>query len=149
MWRDLVTEAKALAARAHTGQLDKVGAPYIGHPERVAGHVKQHAAKEDLQAARAVAWLHDVVEDTPVTLGDLERQFPAEIVAAVDAMTKRPGEDLDTYYRRVASNKLARAVKNADLDDNTDPERTAQLDSSTRQRLATKYSYARSVLSGK
>lgn len=146
---DLVSQAKDVATRAHQGQTDKTGAPYIGHPERVATHVAHHAAAEDLEEARAVAWLHDVVEDTQITLDDLARQFPATVVAAVDAMTKRPDEERDAYYRRVRSNRIARAVKNADLDDNTDPARTAQLDPATRQRLAAKYDHARSVLSGK
>ncbi|WP_104104653.1 HD domain-containing protein [Arthrobacter sp. 08Y14] len=146
--RDLVTEAKDVATLAHKGQVDKAGSPYIGHPGRVAGHVTRHAAVEDVEAAQAVAWLHDVVEDTPVTLDDLARQFPADVVAAVDAMTKRAEEDRDAYYRRVRANRIARAVKQADLDDNTDPARTARLDSDTRQRLAAKYDHARSVLSG-
>lgn len=146
--RDLVTEAKEVATQAHQGQVDKNGSPYIGHPGRVAGHVTRHAAAEDLEAAQAVAWLHDVVEDTPVTLADLAQQFPAEVVAAVDAMTKRANEDRDAYYRRVRANRIARAVKQADLDDNTDPARTARLDPETRQRLAKKYEHARSVLAG-
>lgn len=146
---DLVAEARAVATRAHQGQVDKTGAPYIGHLERVAGHVKSHAGESDLSEARAVAWLHDVVEDTPVTLADLAQQFPPEIVAAVDAMTKRPGEELEHYYRRVSANRLARVVKNADLDDNTDPTRTVHLDPPTRQRLAIKYAHARTALSGK
>ena len=61
--RDLVTEAKDVATAAHEGQMDKAGSPYIGHPGRVAGHVTRHAAAEDLEAAQAVAWLHDVVEN--------------------------------------------------------------------------------------
>lgn len=145
--RDLVTEAKEVATAAHKGQLDKTGSPYIGHPGRVAGHVAQHAADQDLEVARAVAWLHDVVEDTQVTLADLAQLFPADVVAAVDAMTKRAGEEPEAYYLRVRSNRIARAVKHADLDDNTDPARTAQLDPATRQRLAAKYAHARSVLS--
>ncbi len=144
---DVVARARALAERAHTGQVDKAGSAYIDHPGRVVGHVVRHAADGDLEAARAVAWLHDVVEDTAVTLADLAEQFPSEIVAAVDAMTKRVGEDPDAYYRRVRSNRIARAVKQADLDDNTDPARTAQLDPETRQRLAEKYDHARAVLS--
>ena len=147
--RDLVSEAKEIATRAHQGQIDKTGAPYIGHPERVATHVAHHAAAEDLEEAQVVAWLHDVVEDTQITLEDLARQFPANIVAAVDAMTKRLGEERDAYYLRVRSNRIAKAVKKADLDDNTDPARTAQLDPATRQRLAAKYDHARSVLSDK
>lgn len=145
---DLVARARALAARAHAGQVDKAGAPYIGHPGRVAVHVAQHAGAGDLEAARAVAWLHDVVEDTPVTLAELAQQFPAGIVAAVDAMTKRAGEERDAYYERVRANPIARAVKHADLDDNTDPARTTRLDPDARERLAAKYAHARAALSG-
>lgn len=144
---DLVERAMVVAARAHAGQVDKAGAPYIEHPGRVAGHVDRHACPEDLEAARAVAWLHDVVEDTPVTLAELGQHFPAKIVAAVDAMTHRAGEDRDAYYRRVRTNRIARAVKHADLDDNTDPDRTARLDPAARDRLAAKYAHARTVLS--
>ena len=145
---ELVDQAMVLAARAHAGQLDKAGAPYIEHPGRVAAHVTRHAAPEDAEAARAVAWLHDVVEDTPVTLPELGQQFPPEIVAAVDAITRRPKEDPEAYYQRVRTNRLARAVKHADLDDNTDPVRVSRLDPATRDRLAAKYAHARTALSG-
>ena len=145
---ELVDQAMVLAARAHAGQLDKAGAPYIEHPGRVAVHVTRHALPEDEEAAQAVAWLHDVVEDTPMTLAELADQFPPEIIAAVDAITRRAEEDPEAYYQRVRANRIARAVKHADLDDNTDPARTALLDSGTRERLATKYAHARTVLSG-
>ena len=78
-------DALALAALAHKGQYDLAGAPYICHPMRVA------LAQTD-ERARIVAILHDVVEDTPVTYEDLaEAGFGAEIIAAVEALTKRPG----------------------------------------------------------
>lgn len=147
--RDLVTEAKEVATQAHQGQVDKTGAPYIGHPQRVADHVSRYVASENLEVARAVAWLHDVVEDTPIALAELEQRFPPAVVTAVDAMTKRAGEEKDAYYRRVRKNPIARAVKQADLDDNTNPARTALLDPATRQRLAAKYQHARTVLSEK
>ena len=71
-------DALALAARAHKGQYDLAGAPYICHPMRVA------LAQTD-ERARIVAILHDVVEDTPITYDDLAHAgFDADIIAAVD-----------------------------------------------------------------
>lgn len=132
--------AEEIARAAHAGQVDKGGHPYIEHPARVAARVRGHAQLE------AIAWLHDVVEDTSVTLAELSAEFSPEIVDAVDAMTKRPGESLAEYYRRVRANPLALQVKRADIDDNTDPQRAAQLDERTRARLAAKYAAAREAL---
>lgn len=132
--------AERIAREAHTGQLDKIGHPYIEHPERVAARV----AGDDVLVA--IAWLHDVVEDTSVTLTDLEALFPREVIEGVDALTKRPGETRLEYYARVRSNPRARKVKDADIDDNTDPARTARLDPATRERLAVKYATAREEL---
>lgn len=126
--------ASLVAAKAHRGQKDKAGQPYIRHPQRVAARVTGRA--------KTVALLHDVVEDTTVTLDDLAAQFPNDIVAAVDAITHRKGEPRHDYYRRVAGNELAYTVKLADIADNTDPQRLAELDADTRARLAAKYANA-------
>ncbi len=136
----LVERARDIALEAHAGQTDKAGAPYITHPARVAARLAGDPPAE------VVGWLHDVVEDTGVTLDDLAAEFPAGIVAAVDAITKRDGEDRDDYYRRVAANPLARKVKHADLDDNSSPDRLAMLDPETQDRLRAKYAHAREVL---
>ncbi|AKU18072.1 HD domain-containing protein [Luteipulveratus mongoliensis] len=136
----MIDEAKDIARRAHAEQVDKAGHAYITHPARVA----QRVAGDE--RAEAVAWLHDVVEDTAVTLADLAETFPAEVVAAVDAITRRKGEDGDDYYDRVARDPLALKVKLADLDDNSDPERLALLDEATRERLTRKYAHARQRL---
>ena len=75
-----------IAAAAHAGQVDKAGQPYILHPIRVMLRVTG-------SHARMAAILHDVVEDTPVTIDQLVGEgFPAEVVAAVIALTKLPGE---------------------------------------------------------
>lgn len=142
----LTNRARDIATRAHRGQTDKSGADYIDHPRRVAQRVRHYATADQQDAAQVVAWLHDVVEDTPVTLDALRSEFPEEIVAGVDAMTRRADEEHDDYYRRVAADPLARVIKQADLDDNTDPARTALLDPETRVRLEQKYAHAREVL---
>src|SRR5256885_6651240 len=93
-------DAIQFARRAHEGQLDKSGRPYIGHPLRVMGRVRG-------DRARMVAVLHDVVEDTGVTTEDLARAgCPADVLRAVEAISKRPGEDPEVYLARVAANEL-------------------------------------------
>ena len=111
---NLVTLAKSIAIKAHEGQVDKAGAPYWHHPAFVADQV---ATDEE----KAVAWLHDVVEDTDVTFEDLLAQgIPSEVVEGVKAITKVAGESYDVYLNRVKANPLARAVKLADLRHNMD-----------------------------
>lgn len=141
---DLVSIARRIATEAHRGQVDKAGAPYIGHPARVAGHAAAAGGDERVVAA---AWLHDVVEDTDVTPDDLRAAgVPDDVVAAVLAVSKRPGESLEDYVGRVRADALAVAVKTADLADNTDPARMAQLDEATRRRLTEKYARVRRLL---
>lgn len=140
----LVAKARALAEFAHAGQTNKAGMAYIGHVARVAGAV-QHPVSPAL--AEAVAWLHDVVEDTAYDLDDLrDHGMPAEVVAAVEAITHRPHEPRVDYYARVRANPLALAVKLADVADNSAPERLAVLDDATRERLTEKYRKAREHL---
>ncbi|MEM7058552.1 MAG: HD domain-containing protein [Pseudomonadota bacterium] len=128
-----------IAFAAHWGQTDKSGQPYMAHVVRVASRV----APED---AQIVALLHDVVEDTQVTLDTIRDVFGTFIADAVDAITRRDGEGHDAYLDRVAANPLAKAVKIADLNDNSDPVRMAQLDQLTQARLAKKYAAARERL---
>ncbi len=142
----MVQAARDMATTAHRGQTDKAGAEYIGHPRRVAAAVSSHARSEWLPQAQAAAWLHDVLEDTAVTAEQLTARFPAEVVQAVRALTRRPGQNQEAYYAAVRANPIARAVKHADLDDNTDPERVAALDAPTRERLRVKYAHAREQL---
>lgn len=106
--------ARSIATRAHAGQVDKAGKPYIGHPERVASQVEGDAAK-------ATAWLHDVVEDTPLTLADLKAEgVSGEVIEAVSLLTHDSGVPYLEYVRRIKRNPIARAVKLADLRHNSD-----------------------------
>ena len=107
-----VMTAKAWAARWHEGQRDKAGKPYVTHPERVAGRL---SAPEE----QVVAGLHDTVEDTGLTLREIENAFGPETAAAVDAVSRRPGEDWEDYLHRVKQNEVARKVKISDLIDNS------------------------------
>lgn len=114
-----IEKAIEIAARAHAGQRDKAGAPYIFHPLRL-----MLAVRGD--EARMAAVLHDVVEDTPLTFEDLLREgFPVAVVDAVRALTKHEGESRIAAAHRAAANPVARAVKLADVTDNMDLSRIA------------------------
>ena len=107
-------KAIEIAARAHAGQVDKAGSPYILHPLRLMLQMTQ-------MPERIAAVLHDVVEDTSIRLDDLHQAgFSDAIVTAVDALTKRAGEDRLTAAVRAAANPIARRVKLADVADNMD-----------------------------
>ena len=108
-----------IAAKAHSGQIDKAGQPYVLHPLRLMLAV-------NTPQERMAAVLHDVVEDTTVTLSELAQEgFPPEVVAAVKSLTKLPGESRIEAAHRAAANPVARAVKLADVTDNMDLSRIA------------------------
>ena len=103
-----VEAARLLATQAHSGQTDKAGLPYITHPMRVAGRLVT-------PEAQVVGWLHDTVEDTTVTLSEIEARFGPDTAAAVDAISRRDGEAWSDYLDRVAANPVARQAKISDL----------------------------------
>jgi (p)ppGpp synthase/HD superfamily hydrolase len=110
----LLERAIEIAVQAHHGQRDRNGLPYLLHPLRVMCRVETIPQK-------IVAVLHDVVEDTAWTFADLEREgFSAEILKALDCVTKREGEPYEEFVGRSAADPLARRVKVADLEDNMD-----------------------------
>ncbi|MBD0324019.1 MAG: HD domain-containing protein [Aldersonia sp.] len=138
---ELIAAARAIAQRAHDGQTDKAGEPYIGHPLRVAARV--HTAEQ-----KAVALLHDVLEDTAVTAEDLlAERIPADVVAGVIAMTKPPGTtNYADAIARAAADPLARVVKAADIADNSDEARLSRLAPEQADRLRRKYAEGRQLL---
>ncbi|MCT1366951.1 MULTISPECIES: HD domain-containing protein [Kocuria] len=147
----LVSRAEALATAAHEGQKDQAGNRYIDHPRRVAGYVARRCEERgvfgyEANVAVAAAWLHDVVEDTSVTEAQLREFFPEHVVDAVVAVTKLPGETTEEYFAKVRSVPAAVVVKESDVEDNTDPQRTALLGKETRERLAVKYGRAKELL---
>lgn len=105
-------KAIALAATQHAGQLDKGGQPYILHPLRL----MLQFSNPTLQI---IAVLHDILEDTATTAEDLKALgFSAEIIQAIQALTKQTGESrLETVKRTVLS-PLATQVKYVDVLDN-------------------------------
>ena len=113
--------AIAIACEAHAGAFDKAGAPYVLHPLRV---MERLATDEE----RIVGVLHDVVEDCPEwTFDRLQAEgFSDRVLSALDAVTKRECETYDDVILRAAADPIARAVKLADLADNSDLSRISQ-----------------------
>lgn len=124
------------AVAAHVEQVDKCGEPYILHPMRVMLSLQT-------TEQRIVAILHDVIEDTYVTLEELkEYGYSESILEALDAITKRKGEKYLDYIARIKANPIAKAVKIADIKDNSSPLRIYKLDPKTIARLTEKYANA-------
>lgn len=124
-------DAIILAAHAHRGQVDKVGQPYILHVLRV-------MLREEDETARLVAVLHDVLEDTSVTLAELRAAgYSEQVCAAVDCLTRRRSESYEEMIERIAAaTPLARQVKLADLADHLDLQRKAPADPAAAERHA-------------
>lgn len=113
----LTKKAMEICYRAHAGQLDKGGMPYVFHPLHVAEQMED-------EYSTCVALLHDTVEDGGIELSDLyEADFPDEIVRTVDILTRREDEPYMEYIERLKENSLAVKVKLADLDHNSDMSR--------------------------
>jgi len=133
----LTIRAMNLAYDAHHGQFDKGGVPYIFHPI--------HLAEEmDDEISTCVALLHDTVEDTAVTLEELAKEFPREIVEAVDLLTHREGVEYFDYVRAIKKDPVAVKVKLADLRHNGDPKRICNQGNAERRRE--KYAKAWKIL---
>ncbi len=125
-----IERALERALAAHRGQRDRAGAPYILHPLHLMSRVGDDAD------AMVVALLHDVVEDSPLTLDTLRMDgFPAFIVEAVDALTRREGEAYTAFIERAGRNPLARRVKLADIEHNMDLRRLDVLHARDVERL--------------
>ena len=108
----MLNKAIEIANRAHMGQVDKAGAPYILHPLRV-------MMTRDNEIERICAVLHDVIEDSDVTFDNLRREgFSEEIIEVLNCVTKRAGESYDDFINRILGNEIACRVKLADLCDN-------------------------------
>lgn len=113
----LISRALDIAVKAHEEQVDKGGNPYIWHPVRVALH--SHSDEEKIAAL-----LHDVIEDTSVTMDDLAKAgFSEKVLDAIQCLTKKEGEEYMDFIQRVSGNEIAAKVKIQDLNDNMDVSR--------------------------
>ena len=116
IYTELTNKAMKIAYAAHHGQVDKCGTPYIFHPIHLAEQM-------DDEVSCCCALLHDVAEDTEVTMDELAREFPAEIIAVLKLLTH--GEDVPyfDYVRAIKGNPIAMKIKLADIAHNSDQTR--------------------------
>lgn len=115
----MLNKAIQIATRAHNGQVDQAGQPYILHPLRV-------MLNRETELEQICAVLHDVIEDSDITLEYLRQEgFSQAVITAVDCLTKRAGESYDDYIGRILTNETACRVKLADLLDNMNLTRIA------------------------
>lgn len=129
LFTTMTKQAMSIAYRAHHGQVDKAGVPYILHPARVAENFTN-------EAEACVAWLHDVLEDSTITTDDLRiAGFGASICTALEALCHDKSTPYMDYIRNLSNNRIARVVKMADLRDNMDTTRLAVVDDAAKSRL--------------
>ena len=132
-------KALRISFNAHKNQLDKSGMPYVYHPFHVAEQMKD-------EYSTCVALLHDVVEDTDITLDELKSNgFPDEVIEALLLMTHSDDVPYLDYIRNLKDNPIARKVKSADLAHNSDLSRLDVVDEKAVERV-NKYKQAMLIL---
>ena len=141
VYTPLTNEAMRIAYKAHHGQFDYNGIPYIFHPIHLAEQM-------DDEYSCCVALLHDTVEDTNVTLDELKAIFPPEVTDAVALLTHTDDTDYFDYVRAIKANPIARTVKLADLAHNSDQTRCIGSDLTEERKAAwtAKYEKATKIL---
>ncbi len=121
-------KALKLCFEAHKDQTDKSGIPYVFHPFHLAEQM-------ETEETTIVALLHDVIEDTDYTIGDLKKMgFADSVTDAIMLMTHDDETEYMDYVRRIKSNPIAKAVKLADLKHNSDISRLDEVDDSALER---------------
>ena len=116
IYTKLTCRAMNIAYDAHHGQKDANGVPYIFHPYHIAEQMHD-------EITTCVALLHDVVEDTDITMEELAKEFPSEVIEALKLLTHEPGDDYVEYVKRVCTNPIAKTVKIGDMTHNMDESR--------------------------
>ena len=142
IYTELTKKAMEVAYNAHHGQFDKGDSPYIFHPLHLAEQM-------DDEISTCAALLHDVVEDTGVTFGDLEKEFPQEVMEVLRLLTHDDDEDYYEYVARLKHNPIAKKIKLADIAHNSDQTRLIGSDKDnpeTREYFRRKYAKAIEIL---
>lgn len=142
IYTKLTNKAMQIAYMAHHGQTDCNGIPYVFHPYHLAEQM-------DDEISCCVALLHDVAEDTEVTLDELGKDFPQEIIEALKLLTHEKDTDYFDYVRRIKDNPIAKKVKLADLAHNMDRTRIVDCSVVSTEKLDKwdeKYSKAMKIL---
>ena len=139
IYSDLTKKALKISFNAHKNQVDKSGMPYVFHPFHLAEQM-------DDEYSVCVALLHDVVEDTDITIEELIIEgFPKEVINAIELMTHSDSVPYLDYVKIIKNNPIARKVKLADLMHNSDLSRLDKIDDKVLERVA-KYKKAIGIL---
>ena len=129
MYTNLTKKAMKLAFEAHKNQVDKNGIPYIYHITHVAEQMKE-------EKTICVALLHDIVEDTNITIEDLKKEgFSEEIICAIQLLTHDESIPYMDYVKEIKKNPIATKVKLADLAHNSDLTRLDNIDEYAKKRV--------------
>lgn len=129
IYTPLINKALIISFTAHKNQTDKNGIPYIYHPYHLAEQM-------DTEYEICTALLHDVIEDTNMTIHDLrEEGFPDEIINAINVLTHRKNQPYTKYINNIKKNELAKKVKLADLKHNSDSTRITSLTEKDKERV--------------
>ena len=114
--KTILGTAISIASICHHDQIDKAGKAYILHPLRMMMRLRTN--DEELMC---IAILHDAIEDSELTLEDLqELGMPYRVIDGVDSLSRRDGESYENFIKRCALNPDAKRVKLEDLRDNSD-----------------------------
>ncbi len=136
IYTPLTKKALKISFEAHKEQKDKSGLPYIAHPIHLAEQMTD-------EVTCCVALLHDVVEDTPITFEDLKKEgFPGEIIEALKLLTHDHDVEYMDYVKEIKKNPIARAVKLADLNHNSD---ITRLDNPTEKDFERREKYLKAI----
>lgn len=134
IYTPMTKKAIKLMYEKHKNQVDKAGMPYILHPLHV-------AEKMTDEYRTTVALLHDIVEDTDITLEQLsELGFPKEVIDALNLMTHKEEVEYIDYIKGITTNEIATDVKIADLEHNCDLSRLDKITEADLMRVE-KYKY--------
>ena len=136
IYTEMTIKAMKVAYEAHLGQLDYNDVPYIFHPYHLAEQM-------DDEVSCTVALLHDVVEDTHLTLSDLEQIFPTQVVEIVRLLTHDENIDYFDYIRKIKTDSIATKVKLEDLKHNSNEARSIGSNLTQEQLLYWKEKYAK------
>lgn len=139
LYTPLTNKAMQIAYAAHHGQVDKGGLPYIFHPYHLA-----EAMEDEISCCAAL--LHDVVEDTHVTMEQLAEEFPSAVIDVLQLLTHREDVLYYDYVRAIKSNPIAVKIKLADIAHNSDQTRCTNLSQEQLAYFREKYARAVSIL---
>lgn len=137
--KSLYNRVESIAKKYHNNQTDLGNNPYMNHINSVVDAV-------NLIEEKIIAYLHDTLEDTDMTMGKLRQyRVPEFIIAHVNLLTHEKEEDYFEYVRRLRHYPLAKAVKLADLKNNMDTSRLKKITEKDKERIK-KYKKAYKIL---